>query len=188
MKKVLLLAVFVSALALISNSQITKNNWLVGGSGKISSSKQIIYSTEVKGLNVALSPNVGYFFIDKLAGGIRAQLAINRVESSAGTTRTTQVGAGPFIRYYVLDKLNQINLFADASYKYSRFSGNSGGDPNHTNTFTISAGPVIYFNSSVGLELTANYEYLKSRDTQTRQTTFFLSIGFQVHLEKENNY
>ncbi len=187
MKKVLLLVVFMSALALTSNSQITKKNWLVGGSGKISSSKQTILSTEVKGLNVALSPNVGYFFIDKLAGGIRAQLAINRVESSGGTTRTTQVGAGPFIRYYLLDKLNQINLFADASYKYSQFSGNSGGDPNHTNTFTISAGPVIYFNSSVGLELTANYEYLDSRETQTRQTTFFLSIGFQIHLERENN-
>lgn len=45
------------------------------------------------------------------------------------------------------------------------------------------AGPVIYFNSSVGLELSLGYYYQKpNNDAAT--TGLQTRIGFQVYLEK----
>jgi hypothetical protein len=51
----------------------------------------------------------------------------------------------------------------------------------------FSGGPVIYFNSSVGLEFTGNYRIDRVHDTKTSAKTFFIAIGFQVHLEKDKN-
>ncbi len=187
MKKILFLTFFISVFSFISNGQITKNNWLVGGNGRLSSQKQTLNSSDIKGFNIDLSPNVGYFFIDKFAGGIKARLAFDKVEFNGGVSKTTQTGIGPFFRYYFLEQLNRINLFAEAAYQYLHNSGNTGSS-NSSNTFTFSAGPVIYFNTSVGVELTANYEIFNNQSVNTKAKTFFLSIGFQIHLEKEKNY
>jgi hypothetical protein len=185
MKKILLLTIFISTLFFISNGQITKNNWLVGGNGRLALQEQTLNSSDVKGFNINLSPNVGYFFIDKLAGGIRTRLAFDKVEFNGGVTKTTQTGIGPFFRYYFLDQLNIVNLFSETAYQYIHNSGNTGSSSS-SNTFTFSAGTAIYFNSSVGIELAANYEILKSTNTSAK--TFFLALGFQIHLEKEKKY
>ena len=58
----------------LSYSQITKNNWLVGGSGNFKTTKTEKLSDGTKPYDdrtiFSFSPNVGYFFYDKLAGGI----------------------------------------------------------------------------------------------------------------------
>jgi hypothetical protein len=96
------------------------------------------------------------------------------------------LGVGPFFRYYFLDPDNRINVFAESAYQYLHFSSNRGASDN-ANVFTFSAGPVIYFNTSVGIEFTASYEINKYNDDSIKTNTFFLNIGFQIHLKKENS-
>jgi len=159
---------------------------MVGGNGRLESQKRTLNYFDAKGFNIDLSPNVGYFFIDKFAGGIRARFASNKVEYSGSVAKSTLVGIGPFLRYYLLPIDNRVNLFAESAYQYLNYSGNSGAS-NNANIFTFSAGPVIYFNTSVGIEFTVNYELNRNDDANTKANTFFLNIGFQIHLEKENS-
>ncbi|MFK5108799.1 hypothetical protein ACI394_30215, partial [Klebsiella pneumoniae] len=59
-----------------SNAQITKGNWLVGGSGSLrsinTSNSSPGISTSSKRLDIIISPSIGYFIIDKFALGLRA--------------------------------------------------------------------------------------------------------------------
>jgi hypothetical protein len=188
MKKNKLLLISFIFLSMTANSQITKNNWLVGGNGRLAFRTQTTNVINAKSTNLGLSPNVGYFFVDKLAAGARISLNYDKVNFSGGVSKTTQIGIGPFIRYYFLNPDNIVNLFSEAGYQYIHSTSNSGNTSDGANSFTFSSGPVIYFNSSVGMELTLNYESYKSASRNTNLRTFFITIGFQIHLQKEKDY
>ena len=181
MQKTLLL-IITSFIINSAKSQITKGNWLVGGAGHLSSQIETINEIKAKGFSYSISPNVGYFFVDKFAGGIKASVSYTKLTFNGGLSKSTQVGLGPFIRYYFLHAENRINILAESSYQYLHGKGNSGQSDN-SNTFTFTAGPVIYFNSSVGLELTGNYELYNNKFSITNAKTFYVNIGFQIHLE-----
>jgi len=166
--------------------QITKRNWMVGGNGLFSTQSENLRGTNVKGLNIEISPGIGYFFLDKFAGGARISLKYSKIEYNSVADNTTQIGFGPFLRYYILSTEKRINFFGETSFKYSNLSGNNFKSYSE-NTFRVSAGPVIYFNSSVGLEFTLNYEVFNSNATNTDYKTFYLGIGFQIHLESDKN-
>ena len=170
----------------MASAQLTKGNWLVGGNGYLSSQSQNLRGVNVKGSNLRLSPNVGYFIADKFAGGARINFEINKLRYPGVVDNSTRYGIGPFLRYYLLNSEKRVNILTEGYYQYSRIS--SGNSYSIDNTWRISAGPVIYFNSSVGLEFTLNYEYLKRPETDTDINTFFLGIGFQIHLESNKNY
>lgn len=52
-----------------------------------------------------------------------------------------------------------------------------------TNTYSLLAGPAVFFNSSVGAELTAGFYSLNTHDFTTN--SFKINIGFQIYLKKE---
>ena len=183
MKKIAVLSIVILFLSFKSNGQLKKGNWLIGGNARLSFQKETIFSSEARGFNFNISPDVGYFFIDKLAGGSKFSLFYNKVAFSGGVSKSTKFGIGPFLRYYFLNIDKRVNLFAESTYEYSH-SFNSSGPMGNENVFTFSAGPVIYFNSSVGIEFTLNYELFR-REGGTSAKTFYLGIGFQIHLEKD---
>ncbi|MEO6683370.1 MAG: hypothetical protein ABIN48_11175 [Ginsengibacter sp.] len=166
-------------------SQITKGNWMVGGNGVLEKSKTINLF-EVKSTNIKLSPNIGYFFMDKFAGGIKTGLYFSEIKFNGGVSKSTQFSLGPILRYYFLNADNMVNFFAESTYQYSHLYGNSGSS-NNSNTWAFSLGPVIYFNSSVGLEFTINYESFRYKNDNKSSNSFFLGIGFQIHLERYKN-
>src|SRR5690606_19042384 len=90
------------------NAQITKNNWLVGGSGNFSyyeSTQRSEYGeSSHSGYIAALRPNVGYFIVDKFAVGAKVDLLFANPEGR----RNSEFGydIGPFIRYYILETDN----------------------------------------------------------------------------------
>ena len=169
-----------------THAQLTKGNWLVGGSGYLSSQTQSQSGLNVKGFNLELSPGVGYFFVDKLVGGVKIGFTYSKIKYLGVAQNSTNIRVGPFLRYYLLNSEKRINIFSEASYQYSHISGNSFNSYNE-NTLRFSAGPVIYFNSSVGLEISLNYEYYNSPKTETDVNKVFLGIGFQIHLESNKN-
>lgn len=103
MQKILLLTVFVSVFAYDSNSQIEKRNWIVGGIASYRSSEY----NEVAGLTskqiiFQLSGNLGYYFINKFAIGIKPEYDRTEVKQNANHQVVNSYGLGPFVRYYYL--------------------------------------------------------------------------------------
>lgn len=187
--------IFVSFLTFIfiysAKSQITKGNWLVGGTGKFysytSTYTSATYSNEASYTQIDLSPNIGYFVADKLAFGLRPTFSSikGEVTTTGGlSTNVQRYWIGPFGRYYFMKPDKQINILTDVSYQYGFFGGISKGK---LNTFSAMVGPVVYFNSSVGIEFLLGYsasaEDVEGYQKETKNG-FQIGIGFQIHLEK----
>ena len=183
----LLLTTFLSA-----QSQITKGNWLVGGSGTFysynSQYSSATYSNEASYTQIDLSPDVGYFIIDKLAFGLRPTFSSikGNVTTTGGlSTNVQRYWIGPFGRYYFLNSEHQTNIVTDMSYQFGLL--NAGGQKGDLRTFSALAGPVVFFNSSVGLEFLLGYSYsMEDIETFLKQVRkgFQIAVGFQIHLEK----
>ncbi len=188
-------------LLLITNTtfgQLTKGHWLVGGSGSFYLSKRdyISYVNSStngfsKELHLTISPNIGYFLIDKLAVGLRPFFSWGKGESfpndptvSGGESDSKRYGIGPFGRYYFLDKDKPFNILADINYQIGIWDV---GDKGKLSNFSFLAGPVIYFNTSVGMEFLLGYssqsEELKNFSKNSSKG-FSVNIGFQIHLIK----
>lgn len=200
MKKIILFFTAVFFLSFSSIAQLDKKTWLVGGSGSFSSYKQDFKSTIVetvyKVTDVKISPNIGYFVMDKFAVGLKSTLSwwkdkgvsANVVGNSSTTLR---IDYGPFVRYYFLDKEKPFNILADLSYQFGNVKF-KGSDKGSRNNFSIMAGPAIFFNSSVGLEFLFGYRYESEKEETTTYPNPYkdtkkgiqLEIGLQIHLEK----
>jgi hypothetical protein len=200
MKK-LLLFILSPFILKLSSAQITKHNWLVGGTGLFSSTT---FYSRAGGIGerqtqINISPNIGYFLADKFAAGLRLGYSNNRYKQlntpNYNLSKYITYSVGPFLRYYFLPTDKQFNLLVDGSYQYGNERGggvvSTGSDPvdfdltkYQKHTFSFAAGPIIYFNSSVGLEFLAAYTTSKYANITGRNNTFQFGIGLQVHLEK----
>ncbi len=184
------------AISLTTKSQIDKGIWLVGGTGSFYSYNQD-YSTSTfnqtaKYTSIDVSASVGYFIINKLAVGLRPTFSSfkGEVTSQGGLiTNSKKYSIGPFARYYFLTAEKPYNLLADVSYQ---FGVNKNALPpkerGKLNSFSIMAGPEIFFNSSVGLEILLGYSIKEESRTgqtgyQDDRKGFQVSVGFQIHLE-----
>lgn len=187
MRTLFFFLVLVTTLSL--NAQITKGNWLVGGNGSFSESiatSEDSFGNEIKSkvTSLRLNPNIGYFLIDKLALGI--DFSIDYANSQGANNSNWSIGVGPFARYYFLKPEKLINIFSEANFAYGTGLSATNKNRNGT-TIGFGAGGVLFFNSSVGLELSLNYSTTTSRSDGNPNTNFdnlFLSLGFQIHLEK----
>jgi outer membrane protein W len=179
MKKSILLLLIAFIFCDIANCQITKDNWLVGGSGQFRKKHEDLQGSDIRSLFISAVPDIGYFIIDKLGVGLKINFSYNRIKDKDNISKATMLGLGPFVRYYFLPSDNRINIFSEAAYEYT-----TAFDGHYQNDFYFSAGPVMFFNSSVGLELSAKYSTMNSMISNATAKTVFLTIGFQIHLEK----
>lgn len=163
-------------------SQITKNNWLMGGQLSFDHRKTTTDRSEISSTVFQGKPNIGYFFIDKLAGGIEFDL-IHSISKLSSKTRITTFGVGPFIRYYFLNTDSRINVVSDARVGFNVTSTNQNSLKNSYTSYSFSAGPAVFLNSSVAMELLIGYTgYQESTSSNNGIRT---SIGFQIHLERD---
>jgi hypothetical protein len=191
MKKIIL-SVASLTISIFSFSQLNKNTYLISGSASLSSSKNTYssgsYYQESDEFNLKVSPNIGYFIVDKLALGIKQSLSWYKAEVTTvggGISNIKRYDVGPFVRYYFLKKDKMYNIFTEGAYQYGLYWFYK--EKGKSNTFSLTAGSVIYFNSSVGLELTAGFSS-RNEDIQDGPKTtlkgLLIGIGFQFHLEK----
>jgi len=179
MKKVLLAAIVLMS-AQAGFSQISKGQWLVGGTAGFNSNKQGSY----KSTTVTISPDAGYFFIDQFAAGLRIGFSSTSVKDGGSSTF---FAAAPFARYYFLPTGQNVNVFADAEYGFG--SGKSTGSSSESlNEYTISAGPAVFLSPNTALEFALYYNSMGGKYYENgagdRDNNFGLRIGFQVHLGK----
>ena len=188
MQKTILLIIISCFTVKNVNSQITKGNWMVGGNASFLFTNSNTDNVGSKTTNINIAPNIGYFFIDKFAGGVR--LSFNREHTKFAPGNNFQIftnySIGPFFRYYFLPKDRQYNILSEASYQFGSDkveTSNSTTSNGRSNNFTFSVGPVIYFNTSVGIEFLLNYKSAGNY-VNSRSNSFGVGIGFQIHLEK----
>jgi hypothetical protein len=181
MKTIKIFFITTILFALSAHSQITKGNWIVGGSANFNNSNSVNSDGDITGSGngVQIYPNIGYFVYDKFAVGLSAGFSYGK---PSGSPSNTSYGLSPFVRYYFLKPDKLINVLAEASYGYniSKIQGNS--NTFDSRGYRVKAGPVLYFNSSVGLELTFNYN--SSNSDGNTYNYFQAGFGFQIHLEK----
>lgn len=172
-------------ISVASNAQITKGNWMVGGSGNYTSYKSKIYNnnTEITqtGSALSISPNLGYFIVDNFALGTIVSYSFSN--PSGDNNNSQGYGISPFVRYYFRKSDKMINPFLQSSYGFSKGKSDSGGS-NKSTGYTIKGGSAIFFNSSVALELSLNYDSSKF-NSDVKSNNFTVGIGFQIHLEKK---
>ncbi len=178
MKTLKTIAITILLVATSANAQITKGNWMVGGSGSFYSedykNEQFKYKNTVFGLR----PNIGYFLINRLALGVSPVITFTKTDVS-GTSPVTSYGAGIFTRYYILNPEKKINILTHVGYSLSKSSNSDG-----TSTILdLRGGPAFFINNSVALEMTLNYQASQLNSTTTVDVLSF-ALGLQIHLEK----
>jgi hypothetical protein len=181
MKKVLFsLALLVAGSAAFA--QVNKGQWLVGGNVGFNTEKRADANNDFRETSFNVSPNAGYFFADRIAGGLRINLESSKVKGAEdGFTIFT---AAPFVRYYFLPAIQKVNVLADASYGFGSLSNGKRGS---VNEFNIAAGPAVFLTPNTALEFTLAYnskggEYFEVANDVKRLNAIRFNVGFQIHL------
>ena len=184
MKKIKIIIAVALLFTVNANAQITKGNWMVGGTLNLSSAESTSISNDIeyktKGSGFSVNPNLGYFIADKFCIGTSVGFYFSNPEGD--NNNSTGITVGPFARYYFLNTEKTVNIFANVGYGYSS-SKTENGYKSHSIGYLFSAGPVIYFNSSVGLEMSLNYRTSKN-NLDSKYSQLFLGVAFQIHLKK----
>lgn len=186
--KTIKLLITVLLFATATNAQITKGNWMVGGSGSFSYADTKPKNSNSSGTNInysdsgtysiTLEPNIGYFIKDKLAIGMKISIINSFIEFKTLNPDDSYISISPNFRYYFLDVDKTYNVFVEPSFNY--YTNNSLGN---ASGFGLKSGLAIFLNSSVAIEPSLNYVYNES--SEFKRNNVFLGIGIQVHLEKE---
>jgi hypothetical protein len=185
MKKAIVLLIAILITTSI-HAQIDKGYWLLGGSASYSQHKYNLHNGKLT--QSVFTPRVAYFVIDNLAAGLLIDYEINTsyMEGQVSSSKTTQLKAGPFIRYYLLKNKSHLNVFAEGNVSFGKIN-QKGFDAADIFQFMFAAGPVVYFNSSVALELSIGYRSseIKFSPVSTKIESILFSVGFNVHLTKD---
>lgn len=190
------IACIISTVSISAFGQLSKNTWLIGGSGSFYSYNEDYTAPSVnitaKYTSIDLSASIGYFLADKFSAGLRPYFSSFKGQSSGGgTTNSYRLAIGPFARYYFLKTDKQFNILADVSTQFgiNKFLG-SLHEKGKFNSFLIMGGTEIFFNSSVGLEFLIGFKnQIASINNSpsaynSNKKGVQASIGFQLHLEK----
>lgn len=190
MKKHFILSTTFSLLFVFSKAQLDKKTWLVGGNFSFSAS-QSTATDNIRTNLFQIGPNVGYFLWDKLAAGIKLDITLQRdgyPTTGAGTGHLlyNHFLYGLFTRYYLLNKEKQVNLFVEGNYAFgsNKASGYYPISDAKISKYSFFAGPVIYLNSNIGVEMVVGYFNYRDAKAGTTISGFQTNIGLQIHLMK----
>ncbi len=197
MKKIVLFIICVFSCILVSNAQLKKRTWLVGGSGSFYSYTQELKSQitndEAKYTEINLNASLGYFAIDKLALGAKSSFSYLKGRDGAFYSPTRFL-LGPNVRYYFLNADKPFNIVANIDYQTGIYK-NPTEDTDYKGkiySYSAMAGMEAFFNSSVGLELLFGYRRFYEGFENTPgggysddRKGLFINIGFQLHLAKK---
>lgn len=190
--KYILFLVIVTTQFTKANAQLNRGTWLVGGNANLYSYNEDYsspnYNNTAKYTEINLSAPLGYFVANKLAFGLKPTFSSRKgkvTSAGGGSTNVQRYWIGPYGRFYLLDIEKQYNIVSEAGYQFGFLGG--GLLKGKLSTFSAAMGPVIYFNSSVGIEFLLGYSYSKEdieQGSKDIRKGFQMGLGFQIHLEK----
>ena len=194
--KVFTILFFFLAMSSKAFTQVLSGQFLLGGNIRFESVKENYYRDETyKSTNIFIAPAIGYFILDKLAGGVRVDLSSYKSNSTNVDTRQTEIAISPFVRYYFLPPASQVNVFLDAGYlrsnsKWKRLTDPAFSVTDKSKGFQVLAGPSLFLSDQIALEFMLGYRYTKSDESPaqmdaTKSTSFSSGLGLQIHFGKK---
>jgi Outer membrane protein beta-barrel domain len=187
--KTFTLLFFFLTVTLNALTQINKGQFLLGGNVSYeSTTNKSSNNVNYKLSTFSISPDVGYFIINKLAGGLRLEFRSFKQTSTNYKSTFNSTSIAPFLRYYFLKPTSKLNILADVSY--ISYRNKYGTSPNPTsieriNGIGIAAGPAVFLTEQIALEFTLAYKHTKIKDVyESKSDIFSTGIGFQIHLGK----
>ncbi len=168
-KNLLLLSLLLGSFSTFA--QTDHGDYLVGGN--------LGFRTNSNNSSFTLTPNVGYFFAKNFAACASVTLDFQK----KGNVKTTDIGLGPFARYY----LGQSNFrpflhgglgFASSTYKENSYKTTATGF--YT---TLGLGYAAFISPSVAFEGLASYNYTQYKNASSANG-FGLNFGFQVYIDR----
>lgn len=178
----ILLVLITTFLYANANSQITKGYWLVGGYASFSNNTLVASNNSYTESYLTINPIIGYFISDKISFGTEFFYSLS---TSTNSNSASNYGIGPFARYYFLNKEKAINILIQGSGSYNLAALSDESTTYKTISYSFLGGPVIFFNSSVGIEFLLGYKGFTQLGV--RKNSFNINIGIQVHLTKDHN-
>lgn len=184
--KTFTLLVLLVAITTSSFTQIRKGQFIIGGNINFESTKSesSINPTSVSN-NFFLSPNIGYFIINKMATGLRIDVRSYNFKTQNLQTHQINTSLSPFLRYYFLPISKKVNVYIDASYIHNKSKWSSDSNPGYfekAKGYYLSVGPSIFLTNQIALEFTLGYRHSKSDNFgETRENRFNNGFGLQIH-------
>lgn len=159
----------------------------MGGNGMIYHGKANFPISDIVSTQININPLIGYFIADRFAIGLFGTYDFVSEKYENGNKATySNFGFGPFIRYYILPVESRVNILFEGNGGFNKQGSSSTSSKSNFIYYNFLAGPVIFLNSSVGLEFLIGYKGFNDNESNTRKSSINFSIGFQYHLEKEN--
>jgi outer membrane protein len=171
MKKIFL-AIALSGIFYAAQSQTEKGDWMVGGEFRLNTSDN---NTEI-----GLTPTAGLFIIKNLAIGANVTISY----SKNGTRKTTDLGLGPFVRYYFTDAKIRPILQGSLSFISEKTKIGDVSNTNNKVDYFLGGGAAIFISEQVSIDGLMGYYHSKV-DGFDGGGGFALNIGFQVYLFKK---
>ena len=178
-----------------SFAQLQKKTWLLGGNASFERSEYkndvYVYNSS-KSSDLEIAPNIGYFFWDKLALGLRGSLdnivskSFPYPSTTEQRTRLTTWGVGPFVRYYFLPQGKPVNLFTDANGQYILSTiSTSSSYAGKSLSVTGGAGAALFMNKVIALEFLMAYRHTNTINSSIEDKSNHLQfkVGFQIHFK-----
>ena len=170
-------------------TQIRPGQYLLGGAVNFESTNEDYpINNSAKSNNFFISPSVGYFIVDNLAGGIRIDFSSYHTKTNSGESRSHTTTISPFVRYYILPVVKKVNAFIDVSYIRGRTKWTYDPNPSQyqkSRGYKISVGPSIFLTDQVALEFTLGFKHITSDSWGARNSNKFnTGLGLQIHLGK----
>ena len=107
MKKILFVMAAIIFFSVRSSAQFEKGNYIIGGSFEANFVSPT--DSDVHNYRISFDPRFGYYFLNGFAAGIDGTVAFDK----SGNNTSSDVGAGPFVRYHILKY-----LYAEVAYQY----------------------------------------------------------------------
>ena len=173
-------------------TQIKKGQYLLGGSVNFESTKEDYSAIPTNTTNnFFISPAIGYFIVDNMAGGLRLDLGFYNTKSDNVETHYITTTISPFLRFYFLPVPKKVNAFIDVSYIHNKTKWKYFSNPAYyekAKGYSISAGPAISLTEQVALEFTVGYKHtLSDNFDNTKSTVISSGLGLQIHLGKSKD-
>lgn len=169
--KTLMVSALVLGLATFSQAQtVSAGSWMIGGMAGFSSATADGADDALN--TITISPNLGYFVIDNLGIGVN----VGFVSQSLGDASLTQVGIGPYARYYVYQ-----GLFPQVGIMYNSIKFDDE-DADTSTDINLGVGYSFFLNNSIAVEPMLSYT-IGGGDSKVN--TFGLMIGIQAFLGRE---
>ncbi len=140
----------------------------------------------------SISPQFGYFVIDRLALGAAFDLSLSNSKSKTSERNTTYttLQLAPFVRYYLPAGVFFEGQFGLGTTKASGKAGNGSTVEGKENlmSWSLAAGYAIMINESVAIEPMLGYGSVRYADPDSNNDYrelypgLFLQVGFQIYL------